>query len=650
LQSTNEELITVNNQLSQKLDELNAANNDISNLLNSTDVPTVILTTDLRIRHFTPSAIELIHLLPTDLGRPIDDVAREFTSDHLLGDCRALLETRTAVERELRADTGQYYLRRILPYRTAEHRLEGMVITFIDLTDRKRAADLVNDARLYSESIVATIREPLVVLDASLRVRSANPSFLRVFQLGAHDVVDRPFFSLQRGRWNVATLRSSFEEMLEKQFEIVDFELAVPTEAGDQRTMLLNARLLPSLDDRSTMILVAMEEITDRKRADQQLKALNQTLEDRVSRRTAEAEARAVDLARSEHALRAREARLRAIVNTAADAIVTIDDHGQIESCNPAAERIFDYAASAMIGQKVEMLIPRSEFEGDGDSLAGYLSTQDGPGHILRRELIGRRRDGSTFPIDLALSKRHDGARRLFTGVIRDISERRSLQQELLSIADAEQRRIGQDLHDDIGQELTGLGMKAETLCEMVTERQIPERELAADIVAALDRTRGKVRALSRGMVPVEIDSNGLAAALDELTARLGDPHHCACEFECRDRSVHIDPRQATQLYHIAQEGIINALRHAQARNIKVLLDVRKSTIRLSVSDDGIGIADERARPHGMGLRIMSYRAGLILGKLVIRRVITGGTLVSCLVMRGTEHGPNTPEAPRRGQ
>ena len=105
------------------------------------------------------------------------------------------------------------------------------------------------------------------------------------------------------------------------------------------------------------------------------------------------------------------------------------------------------------------------------------------------------------------------------------------MQQELLSIADAEQRRIGQDLHDDIGQELTGLAMKAETLSEIVTERQIPERALAADIVAGLDRTRGKVRALSRGMVPVEIDSNGLVDALDELTARLGDLHHITCVF-----------------------------------------------------------------------------------------------------------------------
>jgi signal transduction histidine kinase len=213
-----------------------------------------------------------------------------------------------------------------------------------------------------------------------------------------------------------------------------------------------------------------------------------------------------------------------------------------------------------------------------------------------------------------------------------------------MSIADAAQRRIGQDLHDDIGQELTGLAMKAETLSEIVTERQIPEHALAADIVAGLDRTRAKVRALSRGLIPVEIDALGLVNALDQLTARLGDVHHGTCVFECRDRSVEIDAHQAAQLYHIAQEAITNALKHAQARNIRVTLDARKSAVTLEVRDDGIGIPGDMARQDGMGLRTMSYRAGLIHGKLDIRRHDTGGTLVSCLVVRGAEHGPYNSE------
>jgi two-component system, chemotaxis family, CheB/CheR fusion protein len=617
LQSTNEELITVNSQLNQKLVELNAVNNDISNLLDSTEIPTIFLTTELRIRRFTPSAIKLFHLLATDLGRPLQDLSRTFTSDQLLNDCRTMLETRSPIEREVRAENDQYYLRRVLPYWTAERHADGVVITFIDLTERKRAADLINEARLYSESIVATVREPLVVLDGSLLIRSANPSFHRAFQLSPEDVVDRSLFSIQERRWDIPALRHVLTEMLARDTDVLDFELVVPFgEAGD-RTMLLNARSIRGTLDEPNLVLLAIEDITERKRAEQELKTLS-------------------------------EARLRAIVTTAADAIVTIDEHGLIESCNPATERMFDYPAAAMVGRNVKMLIPWTDFEGSSDGLIQHLSTEDPHVHSLRRDVIGRRSDGSTFPMDLALSELHEGSRHLFTGIMHDISERKSLQQELLSIADAEQRRIGQDLHDDIGQELTGLAMKAETLSEIVTERQIPEHALAADIVAGLDRTRAKVRALSRGLIPVEIDSNGLVDALEQLTSRLGDLHHAACVFECRDRSVEIDVSQATQLYHIAQEAITNALKHADARTIRVTLDARESAVMLEVKDDGIGIPGDKARPDGMGLRTMSYRAGLIHGKLDIRRHEAGGTLVSCLVVRGAGHGTNHSEGPGR--
>ena len=612
LQSTNEEIITVNHQVNQKLVELNAANNDVSNLLNSTDIPTVFLTTDFRIHRYTPSAIQLFRLQATDLGRPIDDVTRKFTNDQLLDDCRTMLESRESVEREVRAENGQYYLRRVLPYLTLDQHVDGVVITYIDLTDRKRAADLVNEARLYSESIVATVREPLVVLDGSLLVRSANPSFFRTFQLAPDDTVNRPLFLLQERRWDIPPLRRLLEDMLAGGSEVVDFELVLPFPQADERAMLLNARSIRGSDGRPNLILLAIEDITDRKRAEQELKTLS-------------------------------EARLRAIVTTAADAIITIDEHGLIESCNPATERMFAYPVNTMIGRNVKMLIPQIDFERGGDDLTRYLSSKDHPLRTLLREVIGRRSDGSTFPMDLALSELHEGSHRLFTGIIHDISERQTLQQELLSIAEAEQRRIGQDLHDDVGQELTGLAMKAETLCEIVAERQIPERELAADIVAGLDRTRTKVQALSRGLIPVEIDSSGLVDALEQLTARLGDVHHIACVFECRDRLVEIDVRQATQLYHIAQEAITNALKHAHARNIRVTLEALESTIKLEVRDDGIGIPDELARPDGMGLRIMSYRAGLIGGKLNVHGDRGNGTLVSCLVMRGTELG-NNPE------
>jgi two-component system CheB/CheR fusion protein len=648
LQSTNEELITVNSQVNQKLVELNAANADISNLLNSTLIPTVFLTTDFRVRRFTPTAAGLFSLLATDAGRPIDDVTRKFSSDLLLEDCRTMLETRATIEREVRAENGQYFSRRVLPYMAADGRVEGVVLTFVDLTDRKRAADLVNEARMHAENVLATVPVPLLVLDKSLQVRSANSSFYRAFNLQPGNVAGQPLWSLQAGNWDRPPLKSAFARMLADDSEIVDLELSQPSESKGERLVLLNARLIPSLDDRPALILLVIEDITERKRSERELKTLNLTLEDRVALRTNEAEARATDLVRSESALRESEGRLRAIVTTAADAIITIDHQGSIESCNPATERMFDYPASDIIGQKIETLIPWREIDEKFAVLAGVLTAGGRLHPTLKREVIGRRRDGSIFPIDLALSELHDGARQLFTGIIHDISERRALQQELLSIADAEQRRIGQDLHDDIGQELTGLAMKAETLCEIVTEQQIPKRELAEDLIAGLDRTRQKLRALSREMIPVEIDSKGLVGALKELTARLSDGHRIGCVFECRVAAIEIDPGNATQLYHIAQEAITNAIKHAQARNIRVTLESLRTAIKLEVRDDGVGIVDDSARRDGMGLRIMSYRAGLIRGTLKVRRAEGNGTLVSCVVMRGEPSAPDFPKVTGR--
>ena len=164
--------------------------------------------------------------------------------------------------------------------------------------------------------------------------------------------------------------------------------------------------------------------------------------------------------------------------------------------------------------------------------------------------------------------------------------------------------------------------------------------------MTALDRTRGKVRLLARGMVPVEIDSKGLDLALRELTSRLGEANKVACVFECRAPLRVADGRVATQLYHIAQEAIANAIRHGQARRIRVSLRSGKKGTRLEIKDDGKGFpADGRQGPRpgpcaGTGMQTMVYRARLIGGKLTVRSAKPRGAVVTCLLLRGAEDGP----------
>ena len=179
-----------------------------------------------------------------------------------------------------------------------------------------------------------------------------------------------------------------------------------------------------------------------------------------------------------------------AIVNSAADSILTIDEHGVIESVNPVTERMFGYSEDELIGRNVNMLMPSPFREEHNGYLATYLRT--GVSKVIGtvREVQGRRKDGATFPVELAVSEFRVGGRRLFAGVHHDLSQRKAMEREVLEIAAQEQRRIGQDFHDGTGQELTGLCLMAESLMAALAEQESPEGcGLAAKIAQGLQRT-----------------------------------------------------------------------------------------------------------------------------------------------------------------
>ena len=346
---------------------------------------------------------------------------------------------------------------------------------------------------------------------------------------------------------------------------------------------------------------------------------------------------------RAEQALRESESKLRAIVDTAADGIITIDERGTIIAFNAAAERIFGYKAHEVLGREVNLLMPSPHREQHGRYLAQYRST--GVARIIGtvRELVGRHRDGTIFPIELSVGAVNKLG--LFTGIVRDITDRRALQEQLLTIAEVEQRRIGQDLHDDVGQELTGLGLLVEALLEALNEAHAPEAGLAAQIRTRLDRVQERIRAMCRGLIPVAVDAQGLMAALEDLTGSIGMLQGIECTFACRV-PVHIeDSRTAMQLYRIAQEAIANAIKHGQARHIHVSLQAVEDRIHLEVRDDGVVIPDESRRGHGMGLKIMHYRADLIGARLEVGPAAGGGTRVECSIAGGSGHGRQRDES-----
>lgn len=269
LQSYNEELQTVNAEVSRKVTELDHANSDLQNLLNSTQVATLFLDRELRIRNFTPAAGIVFRLIPGDLGRPITDLAAQFATADLGSDIQEVLRTLIPLERQLAGSAGLYYQMRVLPYRTVHNVIDGVVLTFADVTGLKRAELLIAEAKIYAENIVETVREPLLVLDAAARVKSANRAFYDMFQVSPTETVNALLFSLGGGQWNIPKLRRLIGEILHSNKAVEDFEVDHDFPSIGRRTMLLNARKIPMHGHNAPLILLAIEDITERKQVEE---------------------------------------------------------------------------------------------------------------------------------------------------------------------------------------------------------------------------------------------------------------------------------------------------------------------------------------------------------------------------------------------
>jgi two-component system, chemotaxis family, CheB/CheR fusion protein len=278
LQSLNEELNTVNNQLQAKVSELEARTNDLNNLLNSTDVATLFLDRSLCIRWFTGSMKALLELLPTDIGRPISHFAQRFSGGSLLEDARSVLERLVSSSAEVVDDLGRWYIRRIMPYRTANDRIDGVVVTFTEITERKRHEQQVQAARDFAEQIIEAVRFPLVVLTDEQRVRLANEAFRQMFQISRDEAEGKLLSQLGNRQWDIPELDRLLSRVLPERMEVVGFEIEHDFERIGRRTMILHARPL----DGEPLVLLGMFDITDRKENERERELLAQELSHRV--------------------------------------------------------------------------------------------------------------------------------------------------------------------------------------------------------------------------------------------------------------------------------------------------------------------------------------------------------------------------------
>jgi two-component system CheB/CheR fusion protein len=264
LQSTNEEIITVNDELQERNREIDRVANDLANVLESVEIPLIIVDQDLLVRRFTPSAQHISSLLPVDIGRSIDDVKLKLDVADLADRIRETLQAQSVKEWEVQGLAGRWFRLQIRPYRTADQRLDGAILSFIDVNALKRAAADAEGARDYARGIVEAVPLPLLVLDEQMCVLSTNSAFHESFTIPLRGTEGAKFFELLGGVWDVTALRAAVEGSLVGHGRFRDVEIQLTFPATGPRHLLLAGRPVASTSGQ-WMLLLVIDDVTERR-------------------------------------------------------------------------------------------------------------------------------------------------------------------------------------------------------------------------------------------------------------------------------------------------------------------------------------------------------------------------------------------------
>ena len=335
---------------------------------------------------------------------------------------------------------------------------------------------------------------------------------------------------------------------------------------------------------------------------------------------------------RAEQALEESERRFRAVIEQASDGIGIMDPEGNMLAVNRRGCEMFGFSEDEVLRLNFLDTISASPVT--------LLRSVEWSQAALRSaapitvEVQGRRKDGSRFPVEVRLGRLELSERTLLLFIARDVSERRSLERDVLYAAVRERERIGRELHDGIGQQLTGLSFLIEALHRQMRKHSVEGADIASDIASGLREALDSVYSIIRGVMPLGLQAVDLPVALQSLAGRIEERFGRPCFFTGQ-LCVDISQEAMEQLYYIAQEAATNAAKHARPQRILIALTGTEFPITLSIQDDGDGIPQDAENHGGAGLRIMRYRANLIGAELRIERLADRGSLVRCTLANG---------------
>jgi PAS domain S-box-containing protein len=347
---------------------------------------------------------------------------------------------------------------------------------------------------------------------------------------------------------------------------------------------------------------------------------------------------------KTKEALQESEERYRSVMEAAPDPMVVYNMVGEVMYINPAFTTVFGWTLQECLGRKMDHFVPADRWRETLKMIDWMLSGNNIYGVETQRinkagQIVQVSVSGATF-------RRPGGAFLGIVSILRDITEARRLEKEVLDIGDRERQKIGQDLHDDLCAHLVGVESLSQVLQNKLADQHSETCVLAQRIVPLINEAIYKARALARGLAPVHLISNGIHSALSEMARNVRELTPVKCTFVGDETILFDDHTLAMHFYYIAQEAVQNALKHADAGQIRIEMSRTPTAILLKIVDDGVGIT-EKSNSKGMGLQIMRYRARMIGAKLKIKSTDGRGTEIhlamSIDILKATKAAETSP-------
>ena len=584
LQSINEELTTVNHELKSKVDDLGQANSDMLNLMDATAIATVFLDRDFLVTRFTPSAVAIFKLIATDVGRPLSDLTTPLDYPQLAADARRVLETLQPSEREVGDSAGNWYLARVRPYRTIEDRIAGVVLTFVDITERKDAQESLRQSQERFSAIVnqASVGVAQTRLDGEITF--ANTCYHELMGYGEHELVGLRAIDLVHAADHAAI--SALFGRLERHGEPFESESRNVRKDGSFIWLHYSVTVLTNASGKPDSALIVCSDISERKGA--------------------------------EEALRSSEERFRLMLENAVDyAIFSVDMERRVKSWNTGAERLLGYTESEILGRSADIIFTEEDRAAGAPAEEARTALSAGRAADDR---LHQRKDGSRFWASGALMPMHNGEGAVIglVKVLRDQSEQRAAQQEVeqsrselldalraneaarraLEAADAAKDRFLAVLSHELRNPLASISGAAELL--VPEQLPTPAQGRAARVVrrqaAAMKVLLGDlldVSSLRRGRLVLRrerVTAQAIVDAALEATGPLMELGRHRLEAEIADAEIVLDadPMRLTQ---VISNLLSNAAKYTPDKGeIRLALHTEGDDAVFSVTDNGIGM------------------------------------------------------------